>query len=305
MQRVSIDNYNDTNNPRHLIMKTISRTPIISNTIDYTVTIEKMEIPINNEFAPINATRIPFKFAIFNEDKFHATIPYGIQYYQINGPIYSVEGFLKDLNDIVLKVYGLGQFILRADKYITFVYNKADKPKFENFKIYFENKMRKLFTFSYDLEDRIIAPDSTEYFFLKLVTDFSSGETGSQVLVQDKFTFPKFYTLKSIRIYSDLPTIPFKICDMTRKELVDSNLLAEVIFNSMENYDLENLIYVPTVIRFSSMLNVPVINTLEISFNFKYSDGQEYSIFLDSLEYASATLCFTPETKTTAEILDI
>jgi hypothetical protein len=48
-------------------------------------------------------------------------------------PIYSVEEFLKQLNDVILKKADLGQFVVNEDDYIIFSY---DKSKAENSSIF-------------------------------------------------------------------------------------------------------------------------------------------------------------------------
>jgi hypothetical protein len=78
------------------------------------VAIEKLEVPINNQYMPINASSIPFKFGIFNESKIITTegLEYGFNQFEVKGPFYSVDEFLKQINDITLKICNLGQFVV-------------------------------------------------------------------------------------------------------------------------------------------------------------------------------------------------
>ena len=59
-------------------------------------------------------------------------------------PIYSVEEFLKQLNDIILKKADLGQFIVNEDDYISFSYDTSKAEKFEYLWIYFDLKLTSL-----------------------------------------------------------------------------------------------------------------------------------------------------------------
>jgi hypothetical protein len=108
--------------------------------------------------------------------------------------------------------------------------------------------------------------------------------------------------LKSIRIYSDLPTIPYKINDFDNNSLVDSDLL-EIVFNSQENYRIENLIYIPNVFRHYSLQKSNPIRSLSLRFFYKYANGEEIALFLSPLEYASITLAFIPLSKMVEEII--
>jgi hypothetical protein len=152
------------------------------------------------------------------------------------------------------------------------------------------------------MNDSVISSSGTEYFKFNEVTNFTPS-SGSASFRQKTFTFPKFYTLKSIRVYSDLPTTPYIINDIDQNSTVASNLLTEIVFNSQENYRIENLIYIPNVFRHYSLENSGGLRNFKLWFRYKYADGQEYALFLDSLEYASITLAFIPQDKLVEEII--
>jgi hypothetical protein len=65
------------------------------------------------------------------------------------------------------------------------------------------------------MNDSVISSSGTEYFKFNEVTNFTPS-SGSASFRQKTFTFPKFYTLKSIRVYSDLPTTPYIINDVSK-----------------------------------------------------------------------------------------
>jgi hypothetical protein len=92
---------------------------------------------------PINTTKEPFRFAIFNDSKSEIIpdLPFGLTEFQIQMPIYSVEEFLKQLNDVILKKADLGQFVVNEDDYIIFSYDKSKAEKFEYLWIYFDLKL--------------------------------------------------------------------------------------------------------------------------------------------------------------------
>lgn len=306
IHRQLFDLYNPTDRPIPLIIKSTSSTPIVDNSSDYYVCVEKVEIPINNRFMPINANDFDYNICIFNEyketDRPFTNLSYLANYFSFSGPFYSVDEFLKKVNDIILKKalpeVNLGSIERdeEDDELFVYVYDKIDADEFDMLKIYFDAKLMKLFKFDYNLTDTIIH-NGIEYFRFSAVTSFTPTPTSTITSVSAKEnTYSNFFNLKSIRIYSNLPTTATKVFDIVNKTVVDSDMLTDITFNTVTNYNLKNLIYIPQQFRLSSMENSGAVRNVELRFSYYYSNGKEYAVYLDSLEYASACLSYIKKT---------
>jgi uncharacterized UPF0160 family protein len=62
---------------------------------EYVVAVEKLEVPINNQFMPINTTKEPFRFAIFNDSKSEIIpdLPFGLTEFQIKCRFTQLKNF--------------------------------------------------------------------------------------------------------------------------------------------------------------------------------------------------------------------
>lgn len=297
--RVNIDNYNNTNNPQALLMTSTASTTIIENPTDYLVTVEKLEVPIGNKFMPINTDSEPFNICIFSELKLEdgtiTNINYGTNWFQFQGPFYSVQDFLDKLNYIIFEQFKgditMGLFLLEGED-IIYSYNAADAANFDILKIYFDQRLLDFISMPHDLSD-YAKNNNTGVETYRFLIDNTTTSSGSKKINQLKKTFHKFFTLKAIRVMSNLGTGSYYINDMATKSMSNSNMLCEIIYNSAQMYDLDNLLYVPNVFRQSSLRHTGSLSSIELSFYYKYANGDNYAVYLDSNEYASITLCFT------------
>ena len=291
--RVIFDNYNNTNNPRELQFITNSLDDILVNTDEYLVTIEKTEIPINSQFMPINNDTTPYHFAIFSDDKsVGALLPFGLHKYKIEGPYFSVDELLKQLNDVILKVLGMGTFTVNDEEYITFTVDSDNFPKFEFYYIYFDARLRNLLTFNFNLSDTI-SYDGIELAKFNEVTVFTPSSPRVVVnYVQKSFTFADFFKLKSIRVYTDLPLVQTLVNDEQTRSVIRENILGDITFNSLQMYRNKNLIYLPDIFRYYSMYQVQNLNTFRIWFRYKYANGEKRAVYMRPDEYCSIIIAF-------------
>ena len=294
--RAVFDNYNNTTRPKELEFITSSLTSVIDRPGDYHVTIEKLEVPINNKFMPIDNDTEPFRFCIFSDDKGASPkLPFGPHYYSFEGPFYSVDDFLKKINDVILKDLGLGQFVLEEEndeKWIYFLANSDDFPLFELYTMYFDLRMVDLLSFEYNLNDSIVN-NGVDYVKFNEVKSFSVPSP--QFIFKTKqqtFTFPKFYKLKSIRVFTDLPIDYTFMYDMQSRGLSKQALLGEVSYNSMQMYKNSNLLYIPNIFRYVSLTNSSSVDAFRIWFRYIYANGGQNVCFLDVNEYCSITIAF-------------
>lgn len=296
IQRVNIDHYNNTGYTYPLSLGSAKNEEFINQPENYQVVVEKLEVPVNGPNMPINNDETPFTIIIFNESKTIPDLPYGVNTFTFNGPFYSVDDFLRKVNDITqkrLSAYtSFGQFILE-DKVIKYVRNNEYDGDYNIFKLYFDGRLMNLLTFPYDTTDVVNVAGVKAYRF-NLVTEPAATPYKITSVTESRSTFSLFFTLKAIRVYSDLPTIPYKVYNMTNKTLEDNNLLTEVIFNSVENYNESNLIYIPTVFRHSSMSNAESLRNIHLSFRYKYANGEEKAIMIEPFQYSSITIAFFP-----------
>jgi hypothetical protein len=300
--RVNLDNYNNTNDNKILNFAATSAKSILNDTNEYYVTIEKLEIPVNGENMIINSDETPYNLMIFNdvkvEDLIIPGLSFGPNWFNFNGPFYSVQQFLDKLNDFILKKplpLTLGQFILNKNSnneyVIQFQYNKLDNSSFGNLFLYIDKRLEKLLNFNMDYNDTTTNL-GIKYTKVNIVTEYTTGPNEIVKINQNKLTYANFFNLKSIRVYSNLPTDGYVVYDMSNKIMNTSNLLCETIFDSLSMFDISNYIYIPTQFRHTSMYNSNSINYFELTFKLKYADGKEYDIILNPNTYASITLAF-------------
>lgn len=294
IQRLNIDHYNNMSHEYPLTLASYSQSDILTELDNYEVVVEKLEVPVNNITMPINNDITPFTIMIFNERKDTPELPYGVNTYSFSGPFYSIDDFLQKVNDIVQKgmstLTTFGQFLLE-DEMIYWVRDTSFDADYETYKIYFDPRLAKLLTFSYDTTDKIEIAELVGY-------RFNATANSGQRTIQKTKTFNLFFTLKAIRVYSSLPTIPYKIFNMAERSLVDSQLLTEVIYNSAQNYNEKNLIYIPTVFRHSSLHSTAALRAISFQFTYKYANGEEIPIMIAPFEYSSITIAFYPISKT-------
>ena len=293
--RINIDNFNNTGRIYPLQLTSAKNESFLEDAEKYQVVVEKLEVPVNGVQMPINNDDTPYTIAIFNESKLIPELPYGVNTYTFSGPFYSVTDFLNKVNDIVSKKHAaytsLGNFIV-VDRVIKFVRDTASDTDYEIFKMYFDERLMNLLTFNYDTTDKMTV-GGVPVFRLKIVTTPIIPATVISV-PQNTKTYNLFFTLKAIRVYTDLPTTPYKIFRMADKTMEDSNLLTEVIYNTVENFEERNLIYIPTVFRHTSLSNALSLESIRLDFRYKYANGEEIPIMIEPFQYSSITMAFYP-----------
>lgn len=292
---VTMTQYNSTDNSFPLRFNVTANTEIISNTEEYTVCIRSLEIPINSAKMPINISNNDFVVGIFNEykpeDFIIPGLPFGWSTFTIPGTIMSVQDFLRDLNQIVFKKAMpkyLGEFILDEENHISYVYNEESASDHNMIKIYFGSRLQRLLPFNYSSIDTM----SGMKRFLAVTNYTNTPNTKITSIKADKYTFPLFYNLKSIRVYTTLPITRHKIYSMGEGSLKESDLLASVAYNSMQMHENSNLLYLPSTFVYSSMGNLSQLRQFDVTFSYFYGDGSEIAIQLEPFDYASISISF-------------
>lgn len=247
-QPITITQYNATNNPITLSLKPSINDDIITNTEDYKVCLRSLEVPINTRHMPVDCTTGTFKVVIFNEYKpTDLVIPglvYGVNTFEIKGPIMTVESFIQKLNDIVFKKPSpvqLGFFELDEENKIYYRYDQQFANEHDMIKIYFDSKLQRLFPFDFDSTNKI-----DDCFRFKAVKSYvPSGSANVVSILANSFSFPKFFTMKAIRVRSTLPTIRHLVSSMVDKSLDPSDVLLDIKFNSAQMYNNDNFLFSP------------------------------------------------------------
>lgn len=298
---VTFTNYNDTNSTRLLSLETNSNSELLASASDYRVCLRHLEVPINGSGMPINSTAGGYGVSIFNEYKpIDLVIPglaYGVNHFTIPSPIISVEGFITSLNNIVFKKASpvqLGYFELQEDNSILFRYDAQYADEHDMIKIYFDAKLQKLFAFDYDQADKI--GDKARFKAVYSYIPSASGVVNVVEVKASRFTFPLFFNLKGVRVYTDLPIPGTRIYAKSATPYSNiSPLLTTISYNSMQMYNNSNLIYIPSTLFFNSLTSESPLNGFNLRFAYLYADGSEEPVTLGPLEYASATLSFEKE----------
>lgn len=291
IQPVQVTDYNATDRNKNLSF-TVSATTIVEETAPYLVCVEKMEVPVNSKNMPINSSTESFNLAIFCEykDGRYPGLEYGVNLFSIPGPIYSVKGFIKSLNDIIFKLPGgiLGYFELDSENNIFYQYDKQHADEHNEIRIYFDSKLRRLFTFDYDSVDRI-----GEMWRLAIVRDFvPTGSTQIERVESEEFTFPLFYNLKAIRIRTSLPVAPHLLFNRANGKVEMAPILMDITYNTATMFNSRNLLYHPNSFVYRSMSEAGTLRAFDLNFFLFYADGTELPLQLEPLDFASISLSF-------------
>lgn len=291
--RLNVDNSNQGSSEKPLEFNLINTTTFVDNSIDYEVYIEKCEIPISRGL-PIYRSRTPLKLVIEATDKADAPaiFPYGEAFleYDLGSSFTNVRELVSVINE---KIYN------QIDTAHQWCYFSVDNSKLSfnvtkhaaasKMKIWLDSSLEGLLEglpcggFGY----------IQGYEYIEIVSPKPADLTYSQ----EESMVKNFVNLKTFRLYSTLPTEAYWLYDQVLGTMVQSNLLGEVIFNSKEMVDNENLLYIPNVFRYSSMTDAGSITKFSLRVVAYYFSGLEEPCTLDKNSYASITLVFERKNK--------
>lgn len=286
--RLGVDNSNATITNRSIDFELVNALPFINNSGDYEVYIKKCEIPIGKDLAlykgrnpiyvTLEATDKNNKPAIFGDDLFR-TFSIGDSFTKVAD---IVNGLNKKIYDQIEPAYQWCRFIASPGDKIDFeVVNHENASKM---KVWIDVTLKDL------LEELPLEGaqwiQGLEYF------EMFSPKPVNQVYTQDVSKFKNFINLKKFRLYSDLPTEPYWLYDQTNGTMIQSRLLGDITFNSVEMLGNSNLIYLANPYSYCSLVASGPISRFKLNIMAYYGNGLEAYCTLDRGSYTNIELVF-------------
>jgi hypothetical protein len=114
IQHMILQKTNNFNYPIDAYLSVNSSSEIVDNASDYTVSVQKAEIPIKNIPLDIIDQNDPYVFYIFYKDlgTTYSNLTVGPNKFEIKGEYYSVLEFLEKINEKIKTLeYNLGHFL--------------------------------------------------------------------------------------------------------------------------------------------------------------------------------------------------
>jgi hypothetical protein len=293
IKRSTFRAYNKQAIAKELRFKLTSSVRVLDQSNEYDVCIEKMFIPNSSRYRPIDLVENPYTIMIQYEDKDipHPSLVYGPNYFQITGPLYSIQEFVDKVNVILDKAsmtpgeYPLGQIKLTYQgSTIVLVWEakETDYAKWNDYWVYFDYHLSTLFNFGYISGDDFAHQGED---FLRLRPIKVDKE-------QESFTADLFYKIAALRIYSNMPIGDHFVSNDDERGTSISNLVVEVYYNATQLMDTNSILYIPEAKVWSSLESYTPLNDVQLWCTWSYSSGSEIACMLDKRQLAQLTLLF-------------
>lgn len=294
---LNIDFVNEEDEPIEANYNVILPRNIIDHASDYSVSIRKAEIPIQD--IPFDIIKKPYNICIYADSSFsHPVLSPGYHYFSFGGEYRSVEELLNKVNNI-LDTYNSGTNPLTFGLYgynmitnrITYkigVQTDIDASSNGAF-VYIDHRLKYLldgFTNLYQDESRL--PDGKKYNRIR-----TESYSSVSILSQERYLLNRLYNFKTIRIYSGLKTYSYYLLNQNTNSMIGSQLLGEIVLNSL-NYsaDQTNSLLVPQVLIKYSLVTDEPIKEFNIYAEVHYANGNNHRIMMRPEAYLSLTLGF-------------
>lgn len=303
--RLNVDGMNKTSMVKPADITNYSNATIISYPKDYDVTVEKAEIPISQ--VPMDVIEKPYRIIIDYPKNLppHPTLQPGENYFEVGGSYYTIPEFLGKVNEIINHNIGPtvtgGSFGFKQqegrDSRILYKFGDAgDRAALSvGVEIYFERGIRELLDGFPTLYEEMPFGylGETEKFFKLNWPQYLGSETGVVLTEQPYYMLTRFYGFKAVRIFSNMPTQPYKIFDQDNNTLRDTNMLTEIVLNS-DDYPngYGTTLYLPNVFRQTEMTGTQALASFNLWFYIHYRNGMDVRLNMAPNEYISLTLYF-------------
>ncbi len=271
---------------------------ILSNPQDYDVTIEKAEIPISQ--IPLDILENPLRIIIDNPTASHPTLQPGENYFEISGEYHSIPEFLDKVNAILTLVsggsYGFKQLDNRQSRILYKFGETADRAALASgVEVYFEHGLKDLlegFPTLYEQMPFGYLGEAATFFKLDW-TRYLGSTSGVVLTEQPRYLLSRFFGFKSVRIFTNMPVVPYYIFDQVTSKVAKTNMLSEIVLNSDDYSEgLLNTLYIPTAFRYTQMTGSQELSTFRIWFDIHYRNGKNHRLQIAPNEYLSLTLAF-------------
>ena len=285
----NVDNSNLSSTSKTVSFNIINSIPVVSNSNDYEIFIEKCEIPISKNLPLIvsvrdvkitlEATDKDDKDPIFGLGLFHTTT--------ISRQFKNLQQILNEINNVIYNQLGPTFQWCRLSttdgKTITMTVTNAARS--EKTKIWIDGMFFNLFNELPVTNDGFIYQEF-EYFQL------DNPKPIDNVYTQDESYTSDVFNLKAFRLRSSLPTEPWWLYDQTKGTMEPSDLLGDIIYNNKEMIGNANELYTPFNMRKCSLTDAGPISNFTLRVFAYYFNGIEIPIALERDAYFFIALCF-------------
>ena len=297
--RVNIDSYNtDTSGATTpvLLSASFSEDILDENAGEYQVTLEKAEFPISNMDLFLNNKKD--LYISFEESGL-------VQTFYIKGSYKTIQDLIDAVNKIMTSEYSVtpigpgtpstdyGSFTYDPETELITYEGDLTDPNHpittHGIKVYFSRRLKFFLDFIPELYGNPWPVDTGPY-------PLRLEDYKEMIYTQRRSSVSRIYQMKSIRIFSpSLNQRSYFVMDYDKKTLVKTTLLTEIVINSaMFNADNVNVLYIPSVFRYSDIESSGLsIRNLMIYAMVHYSTGEDVNLMSSGGDYVSLTLCFS------------
>jgi hypothetical protein len=270
-------------------------TEIIPQANDYSVCIEKFIFPNSNKYRPIDFVMKPYGINIEYDDKDipHPNLVYGPNFFEVTGPIYSIQEFIDKVNVILDKAsmlplrYDLGKIVLEYQNgtiALKWEAKEADYEKWLPFKLFFDYRLTTLFNFRFMWND----PEN----FVHNGEDFIRVHPVKSTIEQESYSADLFYQISSLVVYTDLPIGPHYVSNSSSTGTSLTNAMIEIYYNTSQLMDTTSVLYIPETPVKSSLESYGSVSNISLWCAWRYTDGREIAAMIDKGRSAKLTLLF-------------
>jgi hypothetical protein len=304
--RLNVDGMNKTSEVKSADITNHTSDIILRYPQDYDITVEKAEIPISQ--VPMDVIEKPYRIIIDYPKDLppHPTLQPGENYFEVGGSYFTISEFLGKVNAIINNnigpsitggSFGFKKLDGRNSRILYKFGDASDRAALAiGVEIYFERGIRELLDGFPTLYEEMPFGylGETEKFFKLNWNQYLGSETGVVLSEQPYYMLTRFYGFKSVRIYSNMPTLPYKVFDQDTNTLRNTNMLTEIVLNSDDYPDgYGTTLYIPNVYRQTEMTGTQALSSFNLWFYIHYRNGVDVRLNMAPNEYLSVTLYFT------------
>lgn len=294
--RLTLDNSNITGTPKPIGFNIVNTSnPFVSNAVDYEVFLEKCELPIPKDL-PLVVSDSPVKIT------FEATIKLD------KDPIFHPDSLFhhmelpreyRTLTELASAINEKLSLLSEPYRWCTLTVDTNDRLVFEvtnhlvaaKTRIWVDGMFLSAFEDMSGVGDEARMIQGHEYF------ELVNPQPADKPYGQSKNHFVDVCNLKAFRLYSSLPTEAHFLFDQVRGTIVQSNLWAEIIYNTREMIGNTNILYIPSIFKRCSMTDAGEISSFTVLVCAYYANGREVQLRMDRNSYVSITMVFERKEK--------
>lgn len=270
------------------------RWPILDSPSDYTAVIESASIDLAQAVLdPSPAYEIMIFCELKEPDPVPEGLVYGPNYFKFQGPLRTVNQFMKWLQDTLIKVpqpYNLGLFQLDPQDFFTYDIQPTDYANAftsGNFRVYFNSQLAPIMDGFVNLQGEPLAAGGQLFYLMTT----QSGHSTSTI-----DTLFRLNKIESFLFMTTLPITGTEVLDLELNDAREMKILGTVEMNSL-TYNLRTKTdwkYSPDVLRHYTMNQTDTIQGYSIRVLIQYNNGAFMAHYLNPGERFIANIAFYP-----------